>query len=214
MKSNPVLNVLKSKYRISSNMSNKSHAKGAIIVISGPSGVGKSTICKQVITRFADKLFLSVSATTRPMKKDEQNGVDYHFLSRDEFEKQLKAGNFIEYAEVFGNLYGTPKDKLQQSINSGKNVLLEIDVQGGLQVKKQFPQAALVFIMPPENKELQNRITGRGRDDEKDIKKRLAGADAEIAIGKNYDYKVVNDKLELAIEETVQIINKVIGEQK
>jgi guanylate kinase len=198
-----------------SNENQQSPLKGAIIVISGPSGVGKSTICKQVIKEFEDKVYLSVSATTRPKKAGEKDGVDYFFLSREEFKTQIDAGNLLEYAEVFGNLYGTPKDKIQQQLDKGKIVLLEIDVQGAQQVKKIFPEANLIFIMPPQNRELKNRIIGRGRDDEADVEKRLAGAGMEIAAGwQHYDFIVINDKLQPAVEETIDIINKAIGVKK
>jgi len=195
-----------------SSKNQQSSVRGAIIVISGPSGVGKSTICKQVIERF-DNVYLSVSVTTREKKAGEQEGKDYFFVSHDEFRKQINAKNFLEYAEVFGNLYGTPKDKTEQALNAGKIVLLEIDVQGAQQVKKIYPDARLIFIMPPKHRELEKRIVGRGRDDEKDVEKRLAGAGLEIAAGwQHYDFMVINDKLEQAVEEVVQIINKAIGE--
>jgi len=182
--------------------------KQQVVVISGPSGVGKSTICGELIKRL-DNVYLSISATTRPQKAGEQDGKDYYFIGRDEFEKQIKAGNFIEYAEVFGNLYGTPKDKLAQALEQGRIVLLEIDVQGARQVKKLYPEAKLIFIFPPKQTELQNRINGRGRDDGKDIEKRLAGAGIEIAAGwQHYEHIVINDSLAQAVEEVIQIIKR------
>ena len=182
--------------------------KGRLVVISGPSGVGKSTICNELINRL-DNVYLSVSTTTREKKAGEQNGREYWFVSRDEFEKQIKAGNFLEYAKVFGNLYGTPRDKVLQALGQGKSVLLEIDVQGAQQVKKLYPQAELIFILPPKQMELQRRINGRGRDEEKDIKERLEGAGTEIAAAwQHYRNMVINDNLQRAVQEIIEIITK------
>lgn len=170
--------------------------------------MGKGTICGRLVEQL-DNVYLSVSATTRPQKTGEQNAKNYHFLTRDEFEKQIKAGNFLEYAEVFGNLYGTPKDKIEQALEQGKTVLLEIDIQGAKQVKKLYPDAKLIFILPPEHTELEKRINGRGRDERKDVEQRLAGAGTEIAAGQQYfDYKVVNDDLHRAVDEIIKIINR------
>jgi guanylate kinase len=182
--------------------------KGQLVVISGPSGVGKSTICNELVNRL-DNVYLSVSTTTRQIKAGEQNGREYWFVSRDEFEKQIKTGNFLEYAKVFGNLYGTPKDKVLQAIGQGKIAILEIDVQGAQQVKKLYPEAKLIFILPPKRAELQKRINGRGRDDEKDVEKRLEGAGTEIAAAwQYYKHMVINDDLQRAVQEIIEIITK------
>jgi guanylate kinase len=189
-----------------SNSSEQACLKGQLVIISGPSGVGKSTICAQLVRRL-DNVYLNISTTTRQIRAGEQNGREYWFVSRDEFEKQIKAGSFLEYAEVFGNLYGTGKDKILQALGQGRTVLLEIDVQGALQVKRLYPEAKLIFILPPKQTELQKRINGRGRDDERDIEKRLAGAGIEIAAAwQYYKYMVINDDLEQAVQEIMEII--------
>jgi guanylate kinase len=186
--------------------------KGRIIIISGPSGVGKSTICKELVKRL-DNIYLSVSTTAREKRPGEQDGKEYHFVSRAEFEKQIKDGNFLEYAEVFGNLYGTPKDKLDHALEQGRTAILEIDVQGAQNVKRLYPDAKLIFVLPPKHAELQRRIDTRGRDGQKDIEKRLQGAGAEIAAGwQHYECIVINDDLEQAVEEIIEIIKKINGE--
>ena len=188
--------------------------QGKVVVISGPSGVGKGTICKQLVRRL-DDVCLSISATTRPKAKTEVDGKDYYFLPREQFEKRIKEGSLLEYAEVFGNFYGTPKDKVDEATAAGKTVILEIDVQGGRQVKAKCPDAVMIFIMPPTTKALAERITGRGRDAADVVQKRLAKADAEIkAAGNLYEYKIVNDDLEQAINEVMEIIRKANGDKK
>ncbi|MGA2915596.1 MAG: guanylate kinase [Sedimentisphaerales bacterium] len=197
-----------------SNSSQQSQMNGQLIIISGPSGVGKSTICRELVRRL-DSVYLSVSTTSRPQKAGEENGREYWFVSRDEFEKRIKEGKFLEYAEVFGNLYGTEKDKVLQALNKGRLVLLEIDVQGAQQVKRLYPKAKLIFILPPKQMELEKRINERGRDEGKDIEKRLAGAGIEIAAAwQYYKYMVINDDLEQAVQEVIDIINKPAGEQE
>jgi guanylate kinase len=185
---------------------------GRLVIISGPSGVGKSTICRELVRRL-DNVYLSISTTTRPKKAGEENGREYWFVSPDEFQGRIKTEKFLEYAEVFGNLYGTGKDKVLQALGQGKMVLLEIDVQGALQVKKLYPEAKLIFVLPPKQTELQRRINGRGRDDQKDIEKRLAGAGIETAAAWQY-YKcmVINDDLQQAVQEIIEIITKPAGE--
>ena len=181
-------------------------ARGKLVVISGPSGVGKSTITKAVISRLRDA-YLSISMTTRPQAPGEQDGREYWFVSRDEFRKRIDAGLFLEHAEVFGNLYGTPRDKTEAALQAGKTVILEIDVQGGRQVKAIYPRAVMIFIMPPSTQTLADRIGRRGRESGEVVARRLRAAESEIAAAAEcYDNKVVNDDLERAIDEVIRII--------
>jgi guanylate kinase len=187
--------------------------RGRLIVVSGPSGVGKSTICREVVKRTGAAL--SVSMTTRPKTATEVDGTDYYFVKGGEFRKAIKEGRLLEHAEVFGNLYGTPRDPVMKALDQGKSVILEIDVQGGLQVKKNYPDAVLVFILPPDARELEDRITKRGRDPQGVIQKRLEGSADEMTIAwKTYDTMVVNDDLERATNMVTKIVQEVDSEQK
>ena len=180
--------------------------RGKLIIISGPSGVGKSTITRQLIERL-DETYLSVSVTTRPQAPSERNGREYWFLSREQFHKRMAEGLFLEYAEVFGNLYGTPRDKTEEALNAGKTVILEIDVQGAKQVKAIYPQATMIFILPPSGKVLAERIGRRGRESGEVAARRLGGAGSEIAAAwQYYDHRVINDDLEQALSEVLQIV--------
>ncbi len=187
---------------------NRSSKQGKLVVISGPSGVGKSTICRQVVQRL--DATLSVSATTRPRGAAETDGQDYYFLSPDEFRRRIAAGAFLEYAEVFGHYYGTPREPVQQAVAAGKIVILEIDVQGGLQVKAKWPEAMMVFILPPQPEVLLQRIEARARGEDRQARQnRLARAEAEIATGKaDYAYFVVNDVLDKAVQDVIDIIEQ------
>jgi len=180
--------------------------QGKLVILSGPSGVGKSTICRQVVARLG--AMLSVSATTRPQGAAEVDGQDYFFLSPQEFRRRLAEGEFLEYAEVFGNVYGTPRMPVQKAIAAGQVVILEIDVQGAMQVKAAMPEAVMIFILPPRPEELQRRIEARARgEDELTRKKRLDKAEAEIAIAmQHYDHFVVNDVLDKAVQDVIKII--------
>ena len=180
--------------------------KGKLVIISGPSGVGKSTICSEIVKK--SKAMLSVSVTTRPRSKEEVDGRDYWFVSTEEFEEKLEKGEFVEHAEVFGNLYGTPRDKLEQALSKGKNVILEIDVQGALIVKEQYPEAVMIFIMAPSQSVLAERMGKRGRgEDSETAKRRLDAAGREVAAAwQYYDQMVINDDLEQAVEEITRII--------
>lgn len=179
---------------------------GKLIIISGPSGVGKSTICGQVVKKL--DAFLSVSATTRAKGASETDGVNYWFLTKDEFEKRIHEDDFLEYADVFGNYYGTPRKPVEAALGEGRDVILEIDVQGALQVRKQKPEAMMIFLLPPRQDDLQKRIDGRGRGEDAQSKKnRLEKASSEIAAAwQYYDHMVVNDDLQQAVREVMAII--------
>ncbi len=188
--------------------------QGNIIVISGSSGVGKSTICRDLVKRL-ENAYLSVSVSTRTPGPGEVDGRDYYFVSKEEFQKQIEADNFFEYAEVFNNFYGTPKDKVIQAVNAGSTVILEIDIQGARQVKKLVPGAKMIFVLPPKQTELLKRLNGRGRDEKNVMEKRLAQVSNEIAAAwQYYEHMVINEDLNQAIEEIVAIIESKTGEQK
>lgn len=178
--------------------------RGRLFVISGPSGTGKGTICKELIKD--DKIRLSVSMTTRNPREGEVHGVSYYFAIKEEFLQKIEAGGFLEYAEVFGNYYGTPKMEVLELLENGIDVLLEIDVQGALQIKEVYPEAVLVFILPPSMEELRARLTGRGTETQDVVERRLGEAAKEISYVKHYDYAVINDDLEEAIENVKTVI--------
>ena len=193
------------------DMSEQKNKKGKIVIISGPSGVGKSTICREVVKR-VDNAYLSVSVTTRPKSEEEVDGGDYWFISEQQFQERIRKGLLLEHAEVFGNLYGTPKDKIDEALQRGSNVILEIDVQGAKQAKLIYPEAVMIFILPPSQKELAQRMNGRGREDEKAAEIRLDLADDEIAAAwQHYKHMVINGDLEQAVSEVTEIIEQSVG---
>ncbi len=180
--------------------------RAKVIVISGPSGVGKSTICREVVRRMAH-VQQSVSMTTRAPGPGEKDGRDYWFVSREEFRQRIAAGAMLEHAEVFGNLYGTPKDKVDEALAAGRSVILAIDVQGGRQIQAIYPDAVMIFILPPDEKTLAERLGKRARDSAETVERRLNGARQEIAVGKQYyNRMVINEDLERAINEVMRII--------
>jgi len=184
-------------------------AKGRIVIISGPSGVGKSSICRELVKRF-ENVCLSVSLTTRPIGKVEADGKDYWFVSEQEFKQRVRKGRLLEYAEVFGHLYGTPKDKVDEALKGGKTVLLEIDVQGARKVKSKYPDAVMVFIFPPSQRDLVQRMSGRGRGEGGEAaERRLSGAPSEMAAAWQYfEHMVINDQLEQAVNEVAEVIRE------
>ena len=179
---------------------------GILFVLSGPSGAGKGTICQELLRQIPN-LQYSVSATTRKPRLGETNGINYWFKEKDEFEEMIKNYLLLEYAEVYGNYYGTPKEQVLKVLKSGKNVVLEIDPQGAMQVKAKFPEGVFIYILPPSLDELAARITKRGTDSKDSIKKRLAAATEEIQYALKYDYVVVNDKVETAVDSIATIIS-------
>lgn len=193
---------------------NRAECKGKFVIVSGPSGVGKSTICRAVVERTGASL--SLSMTTRPKSAVEIDGQDYRFVSRDEFERRIEKDEFLEYADVFGNYYGTPRENVRAAFDDGKTIILEIDVQGALKVKQICPEAIMVFILPPSQNDLAGRMNGRGRgEDEKMARLRLDTASTEIAAAwQYYENMVINDDLEQAINEVIGIIEGKTGDKK
>ena len=182
--------------------------KGKVVIVSGPSGVGKSTICKEVVKRL-NNVYLSVSVTTRPRSEAENDGEDYWFISEREFQERIDKGLLLEYAEVFGHLYGTPKDKVDAALQAGKSVILEIDVQGAKQAKRVYRDMVMIFILAPSQKELAERMKLRGRDGIETAQERLNGASSEIAAAwQYYQHMVINENLEQAVSEVTQIIQQ------
>ena len=186
-------------------MNHVCHHGAELFVISGPSGAGKGTICKALVERFPG-IELSVSATTRAPREGEVDGVNYYFLDKETFEERIAVGGFLEYAEVYGNYYGTPKQKVLNKLEAGVDVLLEIDIQGAKKVREVYPEGIFIFILPPSKAELRRRLEGRGTDSPEVIEARLAETMNEIHQIHEYDYFVINDDLEVAINEAMSII--------
>ena len=189
---------------------NKNSGNKKLFVISGSSGVGKGTVLKGFLDKNPN-FMLSISCTTRAPRKGEVDGVNYFFLSKEEFQNCIDNDKFLEWAEFAGNRYGTKKKYINRCLEEGKDIILEIDTQGALQVKKQMPEAVLIFICPPSLETLESRLRGRHTEDEAAIQKRLQEVRTELERAEKFDYKVVNDDLDSAIAELEKVI---IGEQE
>lgn len=180
--------------------------RGLLIVFSGPSGVGKGTVRQEIFSTPDHKFDYSVSMTTRPQRPGEVDGVDYFFRTREEFEALIKEGQMLEYAEYVGNYYGTPLSYVNETLDKGIDVFLEIEVQGALQVKSKVPDGVFIFLTPPDLEELEERLVGRGTDSPEVIAQRIERAKEEIALMREYDYAVINDQVSLAAERVKRVI--------
>lgn len=182
------------------------NGKGILIVVSGFSGAGKGTLMKRLLEKYEEMYALSISATTRQPREGEQDGREYFFRTKEEFEKMIAKAELIEYAKYVENYYGTPKAYVEEQLNSGKDVILEIEIQGALKVKKAFPDTLLLFVVPPSAEELRKRLVGRGTESMDVIDSRLKRAVEESEGMEEYDYLVINDDLDICVEEMHQII--------
>ena len=187
--------------------------RGVLFVFYGPSGVGKGTLKAKLFEEFADRIAYSVSATTRGPREGEVDGKDYFFISRQEFERRVKNNEFLEHAEFAGNCYGTPRAYVEKLLDSGMNVVLEIDVQGALQVMKSMPECVSVFILPPSFEELEHRLRGRGTETEEKVRERLETAKRELPYAPQYDYQIVNGgDIEAAYQSLREVFLKSTGD--
>lgn len=184
----------------------KLNDRGLLVVISGPSGVGKGTVRKALFNLPKHNLVYSVSMTTREKREGEVDGVDYYFVSKDEFIQRRKAGKFLETAEFVGNYYGTPLDKVNEQLDAGNEVVLEIEVEGAIQVKRKVPDCVMIFIVPPGKQALYDRLKRRGTENDEVIEERIAKANREFKLAHLYDYIVVNDEVNNAADRIMAII--------
>ena len=180
--------------------------KGCLYIVSGPSGTGKGTVCK--VLAEDENVFLSISSTTREVRMGEVEGVTYNYISKNSFEEMISSDTMLEWAVYSGNYYGTPRKDVEKMLNEGKNVILEIEVQGAFKVKEIFPETVMIFVVPPSMKELKKRLTERGRESESQIKVRMETARRELELAPRYDYVIINDTLENCVEEMRDVIRQ------
>lgn len=181
-----------------------------LIVISAPSGTGKTSVIKEILKIYKDKIIFSISATTRPKRPDETHGVDYYFISKEEFEQKIKNNEFIEWEKIYDYYYGTPKSEIERAKKLNKHLLFELDVKGSLSLKKLFKEAITIFMIPPSLEVLEKRLKKRNTETPEDFIKRMERAKMEIEMAKLFDYQVLNDKLERAVDDVNNIIQKII----
>ena len=187
--------------------------KGEIIAVSAPSGGGKTTIVKQILKKFPEIVF-SVSATTRPKRESEENGVEYYFITEAEFKQKINNDEFVEWEKFYDYYYGTFKSVVEENVKNGKSVLLEVDVKGAISLKRIYPEAHLIYITPPSFEELVKRLRERRTESESDIKKRIERAKMELSVKDKFDYFIDNKDLNKAINDTSDLINKILNKEK
>lgn len=179
--------------------------RSVLLVLSAPSGTGKTTIARRIVDEIPEAAF-SISCTTRKPRGEEKDSVDYRFLSEHQFSEMLKQDAFAEWAEVHGHFYGTPRSEVDEALSKGRVIVFDIDVQGGEQLKLRYPSAVTVMVLPPSYAELERRLRARGTNEDHDIERRLLAAQSELKRGRNYDYSVVNDELDLAVDQVKSIV--------
>ena len=194
-------------------MNTTQNKKGYIFVVSGPSGVGKTVLCNYIVEKYKPKVVYSISTTSRAPRGGEKDGQEYNFCTASQFEEAIKENAFAEWACVHGNYYGTPRKFLMDNVNDGRHVVLNIDVQGGMKIHKEYPEAIMIFILPPSFEELEHRIRGRNMDSEESLKKRMINARKEIDYSKQYKYCLINDDLEKAKSELEKIFLTYINKE-
>lgn len=181
--------------------------RGMLLVVSAPSGAGKTTIVKEILKAYPTFGF-SVSATTRNKRPGEVDGKDYFFLSRNEFERKIAADDLVEHEEIYSNYYGTLKSEVEKALSNGQDIVFDVDVNGGLSIKSRFQEAVLIFIKPPSIETLRKRLKGRGSESDEQIERRMARVEMELEKGEGFDYIIINDELKRAVNEVFGIINK------